>query len=80
MDEKICPKTFNCPIFQGVLKESKYTAVYKKLYCEAGEEARKRCIRFQVAAIMGSCPPNILPNSTKTVEEIVTEMKKAAAE
>lgn len=79
MDDKICPKTINCPIFQGVLKGTDYTSVYKKLYCEAGEEARKRCRRFQVAAVMGSCPPNILPNSTKTVEEIVAEIKEAAA-
>lgn len=80
MDKKICPKVFNCNIFQGILKDSEYTKVYKKLYCEAGEEARKRCRRFQVATIMGYCPPNILPNSTKTVDEIVAEMKEAAAE
>jgi hypothetical protein len=49
--------------------------VYKKQYCEAGEEGRKRCRRFQVATIVGKCPPGILPNATKTAEEIIADMK-----
>ena len=79
MDNSLCPKTVACPIFNGILKGTEYTEVYKKLYCAAGEEGRKRCRRFQVAAILGSCPPNILPNSTKTAEQIVEEFKKSSA-
>jgi len=71
-----CPKTPACPIFNGVLKGTEYTDVYKRLYCEAGEEARKRCRRFQVASITGKCPPGVLPNASKTAEAIVAEMKK----
>lgn len=77
MDDKVCPKTANCPIFNGILKGTEFTEVYKKQYCEAGLAARQRCRRFQVAAVIGKCPPNVLPNSSKTAEEIVEEMKKA---
>jgi hypothetical protein len=79
MEEMICPKTPGCPIFNGILKGTEFTEVYKKQYCEAGEAARKRCRRFQVAAITGKCPPNILPNSTKTPEQIIQEMKASGA-
>jgi len=77
MEAMQCPKTPACPIFNGILKGTEYTEVYKKQYCEAGEVGRKRCRRFQVAAVAGKCPPNVLPNSTKTVEQIVDEMKKS---
>lgn len=77
MEANLCPKTPGCPIFNGILKGTEYTEVYKKQYCEAGEVGRERCRRFQVAKLTGKCPPNILPNSTKTADEIITEMKKA---
>jgi len=77
MEAMLCPKTPACPIFNGILKGTEYTEVYKKQYCEAGEAGRKRCRRFQVAAAVGKCPPNVLPNSTKTIEQIVDEMKKS---
>jgi hypothetical protein len=77
MEPQICPKTPACPIFNGILKGTEYTEVYRKQYCEAGEAGRKRCRRFQVASVTGKCPPNILPNATKTVDDIVADMKKA---
>jgi hypothetical protein len=76
MEPVICPKTPKCPIFNGVLKGTEFTSTYKKLYCEAGEEGRQRCRRFQVAQITGMCPPEILPNSSKTTEEIIKKMKE----
>ena len=76
MEPQICPKTPKCPIFNGVLQGTQYTETYKKLYCEAGEEGRKRCRRFQVAEKVGMCPPDILPNSSKSVEEIIVMMKE----
>jgi hypothetical protein len=75
MEDAICPKTAKCPIFNGVLKGTEYTETYKKLYCEAGEAGRNRCRRFQVAEKVGMCPPDILPNSSKSVEEIIGMMK-----
>ena len=76
MDPQICPKTPKCPIFNGILQGTEYTETYKKLYCEAGEEGRGKCRRFQVATAVGVCPPNILPNSSKSVEEIVKSMRE----
>lgn len=76
MEPQVCPKTPGCPIFNGILKGTEFTEVYKKQYCEAGEAGRKRCRRFQVAAITGKCPPNILPNATKSVEDIIEDMKQ----
>lgn len=75
MEAAICPKTPKCPIFNGILKGTEYTETYRKLYCEAGEEGRKRCRRFQVAEKVGMCPPDILPNSSKGVDEIIEKMK-----
>jgi len=77
METQTCPRTPGCPIFQGVLKGTEFTEVYRSLYCEGGEAARNRCRRFQVALRVGKCPPNVLPNSTKTVDEIIAEMHEA---
>ncbi len=75
MEPQICPKTPGCPIFNGILKGTQYTETYKKLYCEAGEEGRTRCKRYQVVMAAGKCSDNILPNSTISVEEIISRMK-----
>jgi hypothetical protein len=76
METLICPKTPKCPIFNGILQGTEYTETYKKLYCEAGEEGRKKCTRYQVSLKVGKCPENVLPNSLKSVEEIIEEMRK----
>ncbi|MBN1598588.1 MAG: DNA cytosine methyltransferase [Bacteroidales bacterium] len=75
MEADLCPKTPKCPIFNGILKGSEYSDTYRRLYCEAGEEGRKKCRRFQVAERVGTCPPGILPNSSKTVDQIIESMK-----
>ncbi|MBN2610745.1 MAG: hypothetical protein JXB00_04235 [Bacteroidales bacterium] len=75
MEDMICPNTPKCPIFHGILKGTEYTETYKRLYCEAGEAGRNRCKRYLVAKAVGKCPENILPNSTKTVEEIIQMMR-----
>ena len=75
MEAAICPKTPKCPIFNGVLKGTEYTETYKKLYCEAGEDGRNRWRRYQVAQKVGVCPPDILPNSSKSIDEIIAKMK-----
>ncbi|MBN1118746.1 MAG: hypothetical protein JXA77_16160 [Bacteroidales bacterium] len=76
MESLECPKTEKCPIFNGILKGTTYTEVYKKQFCLAGEAGRNKCKRFLVATKVGKCPPNILPNSMKSVDEIIEEMKK----
>ncbi len=68
---EICPCAEKCPIFSGVLKENEIsTIVYQNLYCNVGEKGRANCRRWQVREIYGICPPNVLPNSFDTVEEI----------
>jgi hypothetical protein len=76
MQADVCPKAVKCPIFSGILKGTEYMDVYKRLYCEAGEAGRLRCKRFQVAQVLGLCPENVLPNSTKSVDEIIDCYKK----
>lgn len=71
-----CIKISSCPIFENVLNEEQALInIFKRLYCEAGEENIKMCKRHQVSKILGSCPPSILPNSTRSVAEIA-EMTK----
>ncbi|MBN2348409.1 MAG: hypothetical protein JXJ22_06210 [Bacteroidales bacterium] len=76
METKLCPKTPKCPIFNGILKGTQYTDTYKRLYCEAGEKGRNECKRYLVALKVGICPPNILPNSSKSEDDIIAEMKQ----
>jgi hypothetical protein len=76
MEPKVCPKTEKCPIFNSILRGTEFTETYKKIYCEAGEEGRSKCRRYQVAQAVSVCPPNILPNSSKTVNEIIQSMKE----
>lgn len=75
MEAALCPKTPKCPIFNGVLKGTEYTQTYKNLFCENGKVGRQNCRRFQVSELVGKCPPNILPNSAKSVEDIIAKMR-----
>jgi len=74
-DGKICFRAEKCPIYNGLL-ESKDVLVktIKGLYCEKGVENHQKCKRYQVAAIAGSCPPDILPNNHQPVEDIIKKM------
>lgn len=77
MSANICPKVEKCPIFlENMLSIENAAIAYKSLYCLAGEVKYKSCKRYIVANMVGSCPPNVLPNSTKSVEEIIEQMKK----
>jgi hypothetical protein len=70
-----CEKHKICPIFNDILKGKEMTAKsYQNQYCTAGEKGWNKCKRFLVVKKMGSCPPNLLPNSFKTVEDIIAEM------
>ena len=71
-----CPNSVKCPIFNGVLKGSGFSDTYKALYCENGETGRNKCKRFLIASKVGKCPEKVLPNSTKSVDEIIAKMKK----
>lgn len=72
----ICPNSITCPIFSGVLKGKEFTTkAYKKQYCEAGVEGRNNCMRYQVKQKVGVVPPDLLPNSTKSIDEIIRNIK-----
>lgn len=77
MEDDLCPKTPKCPIFNGILRGSEYSETYRNLYCKAGIEGRMKCRRFQVSEKVGKCPPGVLPNSSKTVDQIIEEMRAA---
>jgi len=71
MEMKQCPKTENCPIFNGLL-EPKYVTTYKNLFCLNGEEGRNKCKRYIISSKIGKCPEGLLPNSSKSIDEILT--------
>ena len=77
MDEdKICVKSAKCPIYSGVLQSNRVLIqTYKNLYCENGKEGREKCKRYQVAIRVGSCPPDLLPNSRISVDAVIYKMK-----
>ena len=69
--DNVCPYARTCPIFNGILKGKVFTtASYKKQYCEAGIEAWNTCRRYQCKQKFGRVPDDLLPNSTKTLDQI----------
>jgi len=75
-DDKICERSIKCPIYAGIL-ESNLVLIhtFKHLYCENGNLGRERCKRYKVAMRTGKCPPNILPNSRLSVDDIIRMME-----
>ncbi|MBP7506727.1 MAG: hypothetical protein KA807_02805 [Prolixibacteraceae bacterium] len=72
--ENICPSYEKCPIFNGILSDKEMTSTaYRKIYCESGDEKWTTCKRFMVKQSYGACPPDLLPNSTYTVEQIAAK-------
>lgn len=75
MGTQLCKNFEKCPIYAGVLKDKLATSTgYKKQYCEAGEQGWLACKRYQVKERTGKCPPNLLPNSIQSIEEIINSM------
>ncbi len=77
MEEQICPKYQKCPIFSGeAFKRQSSKEVYQNLFCKAGPEKYKTCKRYIVAEKAGKpAPITIMPNSQKSVEEIIAMIK-----
>jgi hypothetical protein len=70
-----CKNYEKCPIYTGVLKDRNTTSqIFKIQYCDAGERGWNACKRYQIKEQTGKCPPDLLPNSEKNVEQIVLEM------
>lgn len=71
MSEK-CPNIEKCPIYTGILKGKEMTSkAYRKYFCESKEYVT--CKRYMVDEATGACPPNILPNSFQSVEDIISK-------
>lgn len=69
--EKICANSAKCPIFSGVLQGKEITSKsYRNKYCEAGIQGWENCKRYMAKAKFGVCPPDLLPNSILSLEEI----------
>lgn len=67
----ICPSATGCPIFNGLLKDKKFTTdSYKKFYCEAGYDGRSKCKRWLCNAEFEKVPKDLLLNSIITLSEI----------
>jgi hypothetical protein len=73
-EQKTCQNSPKCPIYSGVLKGMTHTAsAYRQLYCDAGSSGWNNCRRYQVKLRTGKCPENVLPNSFKSVEDIIKQ-------
>jgi len=73
--ENACPKVEKCPIFiNNVLAIENAAVAYRKLYCEAGLQKYSNCKRYIVSNRIGKCPPDIMPNCSRTVEEIIVKI------
>ncbi|MCA1744308.1 MAG: hypothetical protein LC643_01070 [Bacteroidales bacterium] len=69
--EDFCPNTPKCPIFNGILSGKEVTSKsYRRLYCEGGNVRYSTCKRYMANQRFGSCPGNLLPNSTLSLDEI----------
>jgi predicted DNA-binding protein YlxM (UPF0122 family) len=67
----ICPNADKCPLFHGLLSgKEMFTEFYRSTYCYAEIEEREKCKRFTIRSIYGKCPPDLLPNSSLSTEEI----------
>ena len=75
-EKKYCEKYERCPIFTGALKGKEFTTkAYVNTYCSKAPEGPNKCKRYLVSNIMGKVPPALLPNSRKSVEDIIAQMK-----
>jgi hypothetical protein len=73
--EHICPKIEKCTIFtNNVIIIENALQAYKTWYCKAGEAKYKTCKRYIVSNALGGCPPSLMPNSSKSVDEIKANM------
>lgn len=74
MEDKICPASEKCPIFNDILKDMlSTTKMYRLKYCESGPAGREKCMRWLSKQKYGKAPDKLLPNSDKTLEQIGKE-------
>lgn len=65
----LCPNVEKCPIYSGILQGKTMTIkAYRQLFCES---KFTECKRYIVKEATGVCPPDLLPNSHLSVDEII---------
>jgi hypothetical protein len=76
MEEQLCKNYEKCPIFNGILGGKEATIKsYKKTYCtNPSPTGWVTCKRYIVKERIGKVPPELLPNSNKSIEEIINSM------
>ncbi len=67
-----CPIYEKCPIYLGILKGKTITSkAYVQFFCDSDHHIK--CKKYIVKEATGVCPPNILPNSVLSVDEIIAD-------
>ena len=73
----VCPRTELCPLFRRNASNGGYSSVkYRELYCEAGIKAYSNCKRYIIYHAIDSCPDYVMPNSSFSIEEIISRINK----
>lgn len=76
MDNIYCFKRETCKLFsKNLLKRKQSEEVYKSLYCNT-KSNWKNCKRYLVSKEIGTCPDFVMPNSSYTVEDIISKCKR----
>lgn len=57
-------------LFRNFTGQEHRSPGYKNQFCDAGLVNWKRCKRYMAKEKYGKCPPDLLPNSTLSIEEI----------
>ena len=72
MENDVCKNIERCPIFVKGVLVNEYTGVaYRNMFCLVPGKY-KECKRYQAAQATGKpVPESIMPNSKKSLEEIV---------
>ena len=73
MENDVCKNIEKCPIFvKGVLVNDYTGVAYRNMFCLVPGKY-KECKRFLAAKATGKpVPENIMPNSKKTLDEIIS--------
>lgn len=67
----ICPNATTCVLYTGMLAgKDMFIDFYKSTYCNTDETVYKTCKRYIIKDIYGKCPPDLLPNSSLSTEQI----------
>ena len=74
LHNNICPNSAKYPIFNGVFSGREMTSkAYSTQFCEGGDDKWNNCKRFMTKQHCGSCPSDLLPNSSLTIEQIAAK-------